>query len=347
MKDLKGKIFYGLHFVPGVAEYREKDPIERIYINEQTAKNMDSSFQGRPVFVQHEDKVDEKKFEDADGYVIESFYNKSDGSHWAKFFIRKEEAYNKIVNEGWRLSNAYRPSSTMAGGECHGVQYDKQIVEGVYEHLAIVPVPRYDESVVYSPQEFKDYNERREAELNKVANSKPKNKGINIMFDFFKKEKVNNEKDIEDLVVTLPNSKKEMCILDLIKNADSKIVNDEKKDESKEAQRNMDMDEKKENMDMDEKKENMDEHMVKVNGEEMKLSDLKSKYEQMMKKKNMDEDEDMDNMKKNAKAFRDFQNAQSFKSIQNAENDALKNEKVENTVILKSGIKMGMERYGS
>ena len=36
------EIFYGLHFSPGIAEYREGDqPAYRILINENTAKQMD------------------------------------------------------------------------------------------------------------------------------------------------------------------------------------------------------------------------------------------------------------------------------------------------------------------
>ena len=52
------EIYYGLHMVEGTAEYSEagKEPY-RIYIGETTIKNMNPTFQGKPVYVDHVDEV--------------------------------------------------------------------------------------------------------------------------------------------------------------------------------------------------------------------------------------------------------------------------------------------------
>src|SRR5689334_328672 len=92
------KIYYGLHFLPGTAEYREpaKEPY-RIFIGEEAIKNMNASFAGRPVYVHHVDEVNLDKIQEADGYVVESFYNKNDGKTWAKFIVVSDRAHEAIA----------------------------------------------------------------------------------------------------------------------------------------------------------------------------------------------------------------------------------------------------------
>lgn len=218
----KPEIFYGLHMVEGVAEYREpgKDPY-RIMIGESTLKNMDPTFAGLPVFVLHVDDVNFDNIqEEADGYVIESFFNKADGKHWVKFIAVSDEIKVKIKN-GWKLSNAYFPKAFSNGGLWHGVEYSKEITGGEYEHLAVVPNPRYEESVILTPDEFKTYNEEKELELKKLANSKEKGEQP-MKLSLFKKQKVENSTDFEGMSVTLPKSGKEKTLVQLVNEADEK-----------------------------------------------------------------------------------------------------------------------------
>src|ERR1019366_6532201 len=55
----KGTVWYGMHFYPGVAEYRDSPKAEpyRVFLNENTIRNMGPSFAGCPVFVEHVDGV--------------------------------------------------------------------------------------------------------------------------------------------------------------------------------------------------------------------------------------------------------------------------------------------------
>lgn len=186
------KVYYGLHMAPGVAEYKEPDSKPyRILIGEETIKNMDSTFQGRPVYVQHVDEVNLDKIQiEADGYVVESFFNSIDGKHWVKFIVVSDKGHEAIRN-GWRLSNSYIPKRFSGGGLWHGVEYSKEIIDGEYDHLAIVQNPRYDESVILTPEQFKNYNGEKEIELKKIANAK--NKETNKMkLNLFKKQKIEN-----------------------------------------------------------------------------------------------------------------------------------------------------------
>lgn len=221
VKNSQGKVYYGMHFYPGVAEYQEpdKEPY-RVFLNEDTIRSMDPSFAGRPIFVEHVDEVEENIDElrkEADGWVIESFFNSADGKHWVKFIIVSERG-EKAIQRGMRLSNAYIPKTFASGGLWNGVQYAKEVTGGEYEHLAIVRNPRYEESVIMTPEKFKSYNEDKKIELTRLSNSKDKEKGKSPM-KWFKREEVKNALD-PNLSVLLPKSKREVTITELVNEAD-------------------------------------------------------------------------------------------------------------------------------
>lgn len=251
LKNSKGKVYYGMHFYPGVAEYQEPGKeAYRVFLNEDTLRTMDPSFAGRPVFVEHVDGVEEDIDElrkEADGWVIESFFNQADGKHWVKMLIVSERG-ERAIKAGLRLSNAYFPTSFANGGLWNGVAYSKEITSGEFDHLAIVKNPRYEESVILTPESFKKYNSDKMLELEKLKNSKKENTKMGL--NFFKRAKVENGIDA-DLMVVLPKSKKEMSVANAIDLAD--------------------------------KVENMHgyadgEHRVKVGNDEMSVNDLVKKH---------------------------------------------------------------------
>lgn len=187
----KGSVYYGMHFYPGVAEYSESggEPY-RIFINENTIRSMSPSFTGRPIYVEHVDGVEENVDDvrkGADGWVIESFFNTADGKTWAKFVVVSERGERAIKN-GFKLSNAYIPKSFGQGGLWNGVSYAKEVTAGEFEHLAIVKNPRYEESVILTPEQFKEYNDKHTLELQRLANSKEE-KGDGKIMKFLKELK--------------------------------------------------------------------------------------------------------------------------------------------------------------
>lgn len=227
IKNSKGSIFYGMHFYPGVAEYQEPDKAAfRVFLNEDTIRRMDPTFAGRPVFVLHVDDVAESVDElrkEADGWVIESFFNAADGKHWTKFIAVSERAERAIRN-GMKLSNCYRATNLGPGGTWNGVQYAKEITGGEYEHLAIVPNPRYEESVILTPEEFKAYNENKIQELKRLANNKEDGTPMKVKLNLFRRAKVENSADLEGVLVALPKSGREVSIETLVNEADELAV---------------------------------------------------------------------------------------------------------------------------
>lgn len=263
------EVYYGLHMVEGCAEYAEPGVKPyRIYIGETAIKNMNPTFRGKPVYVDHVDEVDLPNLEkEMDGIVVRSFFNKADGKNWAEFVVFTDQAKEAIRN-GWTLSNAYVPKGFAGGGENHAVQYDKEVTSAEYEHLAIVQNPRYEESVILTPEQFKEYNEGKEAELTRLANNKTKEKEkMGLKLNLFKK-KVENQKDLDltGVMVELPQSKKEMLLTDVIVEHD-KIVNMNGYAS--------------------------DDHMVKCNDqEEMSVKELRDSYNEMKASKENETEEE-------------------------------------------------------
>jgi hypothetical protein len=264
----KGSVFYGMHFYPGIAAYQEQDGGElRVFLNEDTIRSMDPSFAGRPIFVSHVDEVDsdiDEVKDEADGWVLESFFNASDGKHWVKFIIVSKRA-ERAIARGLKLSNCYVPNKYGSSGTWNGLDYDKEITGAIYEHLAIVPNPRYEESIIMTPDEFKKYNEEKLTELKRLSNSKEKGSST-MKFTFWKKEKVENTLDLENMMVSLPNTKREVSIAKLINEADE---------------------------DGHTKMAHPD-HMVDVDGERMTVKRMVDCYKQAMGKMK-DSEEDMEN----------------------------------------------------
>jgi hypothetical protein len=293
IQNQKGRIYYGLHFYSGVAEYEEagKAPY-RVFLNENTLRQMDPSFAGRPVFVLHVDDVEQNidvLRAEADGWVVESFYNEADGKHWVKFIAVSEKA-ERAIKQGMRLSNSYFPKQLGQGGVWNGVSYDKEITAGEYEHLALVPNPRYDESVVMTPEQFKDYNENHRLELKKLANNNDKRKETTMGFKLFERKKVENAIDIEKMSVVLPKSGVEVTL--------AKLINDADEAEGKDV-----MAKGEHHTMVGDKKMSVGSLVKKYNKVCSDLEELKSKHaNDDDAKKNDDDDDDEEKKKKNDEA---------------------------------------------
>ena len=284
MKTLP-QIFYGMHMFPGCAEYRDpgKDPY-RIYIGEEAIKNMNASFSGRPVFVDHRDEVNLENLEkEADGYVVESFYLPCDGKTWCKFIVTSDKAH-EAIRMGWSLSNSYVIKERGIAGMNHGIDYVAEVLRGEYDHLAIVRNPRYEQSVILTPIQFQEYVSQKESELARVANSADETTG-EPMLSFFKKTKVDNSADLENTVVQLPKSKVELTITQLVNEMDQYRLT------------------------MPLPKMANDDDYVEMNGKKVNVKEMKDCYNKMMAMKEEEEKENTEEADKelemNKKANKD------------------------------------------
>lgn len=373
IKNSEGKHWYGIHFYPGVAEYQDSPDQEpyRVFLNEDTLRKMDSTFKIKPVFVQHVDYVDQNINElrkEADGWVIRSFFNEADGKHWVEFLTLTDEAERAIKN-GWKLSNAYLPTKFNAGGLWNGVSYAKEVLDGEYEHLAIVQNPRYEESVIMTPDEFKKYNESQILELQRLANSKGEKK---MKLSFFKRSKVENAIDPE-LLVVLPKSNREISITTLINEMDEKEVDKNsgladmshkvKMDDGSycnvgelmtkhkavcdelEAMKSKKMDEKEEELDVTEEEDDVDSESVKKeNVDEKHPEDVVHDEGDKESKLKMDAEDDEEKEMKEAKKKNALEKARRLK---NAHLKKIENEEAPVIELSIDRVIRGKARYGS
>lgn len=212
-----GTVFYGLHMSEGLAHYTPpgEEPFTVLLKNE-TIKRMNPTFAGKPVVVGHIDEY--SPISETDGVVAESFYNPVDGKHWSKFIITTQKGLDAIA-KGWQLSNSLLVDQHSQGGDWHGLSFDRTVNKGTFHHLAIVPNPRYSESMILTPEQFKQYNKDKQLELEMLSNSKETPMKI---FKLFKNE-AQDEKKMKELLamsVVLPTTKRTVTIEQLCNEAD-------------------------------------------------------------------------------------------------------------------------------
>lgn len=250
------EVYYARHMKQGVANYPENKEI--IYISNETIADMAKTFVGKPVFVHHQNIDLDNLKEQMDGVVSDSFWNKYDGEWWVKFIAITDKCKQAIKN-GWKVSNCYNNLVRGNGGTCIDVKYDSEIIGGVFNHLAIVENPRYENAEIYTEEEYNEYNNMKKQKLDKISNSKGETM----------KNKIMNEIDVKDLLLSKDSEITVGEAIEMYKNS-KKVI-----DESAEillsngekvlvselinaCKKNEDDEEKKENEDEEPKKENED-----------------------------------------------------------------------------------------
>ena len=307
------KIFYCKHMMPGIVGYEN----ENILVDADAMKQSAPSMVGKPIYVQHQ-KVDLANLHEADGFVVECFYNELDGWLWAKMLIISDEG-QKVVANGWSVSNAYVPVEWSESGQHLNVDYDRKIRNYEFTHLAIVPNPRYEEAKIFTPEEYKAYQAKKKQELDELQNSKPIKSENGIMFFRNNKQEIKAGDTILDTdftEITNADGSKEIVSVGDLKKA--------KEEANKLA---------KENAKKNEKMVDDDEE-VEVDGEKVNMGELKKCYTNMKKnseKKNEEtpeakkareelenaeaeekkkaEEKAKEEEKENAKRFQEFLNA--------------------------------------
>lgn len=354
------KRYYARHFCSGIAGYLD----ENFLVPLDAMKDMNSTFEGKPIFVGHQNDSAEK-LDECDGFVVKSFYNEVDGWLWCEFMVTTKEG-QVAVEQGMAVSNAYIPVATRGAGVYNGVKYDRELVEGVFTHLAIVPNPRYKESIILSPADFKVYQETKQNELKQLKNSVEENKTKEekektMTIKFWAKKEVENSDDVMGLSVDLEDGTS-IAIEDMVKEVQNAREAEKANEEAKKKE------EEKDKINMDSK--------VKVGEEEMTLKELVDAYAST-KKKNADEEadkskdadkakdneeeekkkeeeskdkknsEDEEQAKKDADKENEMKNSEHFEAIDKAGAEKENCAPVMNIQTASGAVELGKSRYGS
>jgi len=120
-------------------------------LTKATINKMLPTFVGKPVVINHVD-VSPKDFQDhAVGYVTRVWFDDYSGWAYCSFILTDDKAKEKVAN-GYSVSCAYDQVVTGPGGEWHAIKYNEEIIDGVFNHLALVTSPRYEKCVIQPTQ---------------------------------------------------------------------------------------------------------------------------------------------------------------------------------------------------
>ena len=197
------KEFYARHVQAGVAQYEGFSYL----IDDAALRKMAKGFIGKPVYVYHPntaqaDRIENLKVE-ADGYITDSFYNELDGWFWVKFLAVDDKAH-RAISKGWKVSSAWNPTDIRGPGKKNNLAYERKIAGAEYTHMSLVPNPRYEDTCIFSPDEFKVYQSERRQQLDEMRHSKTKRRDQAMLkFKLFK-----NDKDENDMIVQLEGGQK-------------------------------------------------------------------------------------------------------------------------------------------
>ena len=277
--------------MPAMRRGLVKYPEETILVEQRGLENLAKSAYGIPVVIEHPGvKITPETFKDLEihGRVADMQYNPDDDIWYINFIVDTQEAVDNL-NSGWGISTAWIAENYGPNGTHNAMPYDKELLEGKYEHLAIVKDPRYemakgpvfynslidtkksqeigDKKMVFKLFRMKKEEIKTNESDNYVVNVDGEDIPLaNILEDMKKMENKKNEDDEKKEAKALNGDEmveydgKKMTVNELVEkyNAMKKNEDDEKKEENQDDEKkeeNQDDENKEENED-DEKKEN-------------------------------------------------------------------------------------------
>lgn len=116
-------------------------------LKKETIDKFVNTFVECPVIINHKDNIAP---DDIVGTIQKIWFSADDGWFWCSGVITDDKAIDLIEN-GYNVSCQYRITEYADNdeGKLHNANpYDKEILDGVFEHLAIVENPRYEDAFI-------------------------------------------------------------------------------------------------------------------------------------------------------------------------------------------------------
>lgn len=142
----KGRFFRARFLQPGLVKYS----FGVCLLTKETIDKFVYKFVGCPVVIDHKDVSDKNAKDIRVGVISKVDFEQFDGWYWCEGVIFDQEAID-LVNNGYNVSCQYEITqyATNEKKELHnGNEYDKEILDGAPEHLAIVKNPRYESAMI-------------------------------------------------------------------------------------------------------------------------------------------------------------------------------------------------------
>lgn len=268
--------------VGGLVGYQDVDDGTYL-LKKETLERMLPSLIEKPLIIDHQEITTDNIEEVSKGSVIDVWFNADTGQFDGKVIVTDKEAYELIKNGNNKVSSAYRVTKFGNGDRYCGIEYDAEILDGVFTHLAIVDNPRYPEAKIL------------------INNLNLKDKGDNCMF--FKLNKLNEEEVKEQKVnegdkIVIDDEEVELKdLIDAYKNSCKKNEDEAEKENEDEKQAEDEKDNACKKNEEDDEKENED-------ADDELITKIRKVVKEMLEaekanKKNEDEDKGNEEEKKN------------------------------------------------
>ncbi len=131
---------------PGLVNYKDTG---NVMVDKPVLDRMSKSFEGKPIFNEMHKDVSRTDFTSgrADG-VIANVRFEDDGWYHCDALVWDPETIDNCLNKGYSLSCAYDVTQWGPGGVNNNIPYDREVLDGEYTHMAIVPNPRYERAKI-------------------------------------------------------------------------------------------------------------------------------------------------------------------------------------------------------
>lgn len=142
----KGRFFRARFLQPGLVKYS----FGVCLLTKEVIDKFVYKFVGCPVVIDHKDVSDKNAKDIRVGVISKVDFDPFDAWYWCEGVIFDQEAID-LVNNGYNVSCQYEITqyATNDKKELHnGNEYDKEILDGAPEHLAIVKNPRYESAMI-------------------------------------------------------------------------------------------------------------------------------------------------------------------------------------------------------
>jgi outer membrane biosynthesis protein TonB len=270
--------------IPAMRKGLVQYPNEVILVNQACLEQLAKTSHGIPVVIEHPGvKLDPESIKDVPihGRVADMHYDQDKDEWSVHFVVDTEEAVTKLKS-GWGVSTAWFGDKYGSAGTYNAVPYDRELLEGHYEHLAIVKDPRYE--MAQGPVFYNSKNDlANETKKDTINTNLQKSGGKEMLFKLFRtiREEIKTNENEQYMLNIAGQDVPLSNVLEEMKNMEAKKNEEEKKKEETKA------------------KTLNGEDMVEHNGEKMSVNALVEKYN-AMKKENEVKPEEKKEEKENA-----------------------------------------------
>jgi hypothetical protein len=340
---------YRIEFIePGIVNYDDVDQ-GKVFVSREALDRMKSSYIGKPVVNEvHKNLTakeafkltDEERESLADGVVYNCGWL-DNGWCFADVIIWDLNTQDNIDKNGYSASCAYVPNEKSNSGKWHGFDFDEEVKNGVYTHMAIVKDPRYEGASIYELSNEYQNSKKADELWNQYLNSKkikekhmsifkfllPKEKRNDLKPEGEKSEEIKENEDVpkaEDSYIEIDGN--QVPLMELIKTWQAE-------QKEKEVMQNV----------------INPEDEIDVDGKKIKAQELVDSYMRNKSKMNAEETPEEIEKKKKEKEMEAKENAKGKNGFQKIENAMRNNDDAYKIVINTKDdrIANGKSRYGS